>query len=67
MNMENVNPEINKMEKTESNTTGDLDKAVERIYRKYGNDLDAFFREAKKSVSKKKSANPSEKSEPCLM
>jgi hypothetical protein len=41
--------------KAEPVHTGDLDKALERIYQQYGNDLEAFFRDTKESILKRKS------------
>jgi hypothetical protein len=34
--------------------TNNLEAAVERIQRKYGNDLEAFFRDAKESILKRR-------------
>ncbi len=38
------------LRKAEPVQTGDLDKAIERIYQKYGNDLQAFFRSVYKEA-----------------
>ena len=40
-------------EKVERVQTGDLDNALKRIHSLYGNDLQAFFRDARKAVLKK--------------
>lgn len=39
--------------KIESVKTGDLEKAIERIHQEYGNDLQAFFRDAKEAALKR--------------
>jgi len=38
------------LRKAEPVRTGDLDKAIERIYQKYGRDLQAFFRDVYKET-----------------
>jgi hypothetical protein len=52
--MKKQNPEIKKeARKDKSVESGDLDKAIERIHQKYGNDLEAFFRDVKESIQKR--------------
>lgn len=52
--MEKENPklmrEINKVKVTEAK---DLKKDIERIHQRYGNNLEAFFRDAKESLLKR--------------
>lgn len=51
--MKKEKPEIKReVRKTESVKTGDLEKAIARIHQEYGNDLQAFFRDAKEAVLK---------------
>jgi hypothetical protein len=52
--------------KAERVHTGDLDKALERIYQQYGNDLEAFFRDTKESILKQQSLTRN-KREPYLL
>jgi hypothetical protein len=49
-------PELEKAtQKMEPVHAGDLEKALERIYRQYGDDFEAFFRDAKESILKHQS------------
>lgn len=52
----------NHIRKAEPVKTGDLDKAIERIYRKYGGDLQAFFRDANKepAIDQHEDAEPAQ-------
>ena len=64
--MKREKPEIKReVRKVESVETGDLDKAVERIYQKYGNDLNAFYRDIQKSIQKRNAEL--ERSEPYIV
>ena len=65
-NMKKKNIEIRKeIPRAESIREEDLDKAVERIHQQYGNDLQAFFRDAKESISKQNATR--QKNKVCLL
>ena len=44
----------------------ELSEAVDRVYRKYGNDLSAFYRDAKKSITVEKSEGERPKRRGCI-
>lgn len=50
--------------KPEPVKTGDLERALDNIHEKYGNDFQAFFRDVRESIRKNENAH-TERSEVC--
>ncbi len=64
--MKRETPKTNQeVRQSEPMKTGDLNKAVERIHQRYGNDLEAFFRDAKESLLKRNATL--EKGQSCVL
>ena len=65
--MKEENPETQReVRKAEPVKTGDLDEAIERIFERYGGDLQAFFRDAQKEATHKRRDTADAKLETCL-